>query len=82
MYGNLFWIDKVFNINDEGEIYGNCEDWDMVMDKVLEDLDFVVINIKDIFSKMIWSCLLVNVMKVEVCFYEGIFCKYCKNEDG
>ena len=42
MYGNLPWIDKALNINDEGEIYGNREDRDMVMDKVLEDLDFAV----------------------------------------
>ena len=51
MYGNLPWIDKALNINDEGEIYGNREDRDMVMDKVLEDLDVAVTNIKDISSK-------------------------------
>ena len=82
MYGNLPWIDKALNINDEGEIYGNREDRDMVMDKVLEDLDFAVTNIKDISSKTTWSRSLANAMKAEVCLYEGTFRKYRKNEDG
>lgn len=82
MYGNLPWIDKALNINDEGEIYGNREDRDMVMDKVLEDLDFAVTNIKDIPSKTTWSRSLANAMKAEVCLYEGTFRKYRKNEDG
>lgn len=54
----------------------------MVMDKVLEDLDFAVTNIKDIPSKTTWSRSLANAMKAEVCLYEGTFRKYRKNEDG
>ena len=82
MYGNLPWIDKALNINDEGEIYGNREDRDMVMDKVLEDLDFAVTNIKDISSKTTWSRSLANAMKAEVCLYEGTFRKYRKNSSS
>lgn len=82
MYGNVQWVEKSLDITDEGVLYGAREDRDAVMDKVLEDLNFAALNVKDVASKTTWSRSMANAMKAEVCLYEGTFRKYRKSEDG
>lgn len=82
MYGNVQWVEKSLDITDEGVLYGAREDRDAVMDKVLDDLNFAALNVKDVTSKTTWSRSMANAMKAEVCLYEGTFRKYRKSEDG
>lgn len=82
MYGNVQWVERSLDITDDGMLYGAREDRDMVMNKVLEDLNFAALNVKDVASKTTWSRSMANAMKAEVCLYEGTFRKYRKSEDG
>ncbi len=75
-YGNVIWIDKVVDLDDESILYGEREDRDAVMDKVLEDLDYAVANISTQSATLDWSKDLANAMKAEICLYEGTYCKY------
>ena len=82
MYGNVQWVERSLDITDDGVLYGAREDRDMVMNKVLDDLNFAALNVKDVASKTTWSRSMANAMKAEVCLYEGTFRKYRKSEDG
>lgn len=82
MYGNVQWVEKSLDITDEGVLYGAREDRDMVMGKVLDDLNFATQNVKDVSSKSTWSRSMAHAIKAEVCLYEGTFRKYRKSEDG
>lgn len=82
MYGNVQWVEKSLDITDDGVLYGAREDRDAVMDKVLEDLNFAALHVRDVASKTSWSRSMANAMKAEVCLYEGTFRKYRKSEDG
>lgn len=82
MYGNVQWVEKSLDITDEGVLYGGRDDRDMVMDRVLDDLNFAAQNVKDVVSKTTWSRSMANAMKAEVCLYEGTFRKYRKSEDS
>lgn len=82
MFGNIPWIDKSLNITDEGILYGGREKRDIVMDKVLEDINFACSNmIANKGSKTTFSVDMANAIKAEICLYEGTFRKYRKTED-
>ena len=82
-FGDCYWVDKELDSNDEDILYGPRQDRNMVMDKVLEDLDFACANItmngssRTAFNK--WVAL---AMKAEVCLYEGCYSKYVANNAG
>jgi hypothetical protein len=43
-FGDVQWVDTELNIDDEDILYGERDDRDFVMGKVLEDLNFATAN--------------------------------------
>lgn len=77
MFGDVPWVDKSLNINDDGVLYAGREKRDVIMDKVLEDINFACSNmIASKGSKVTFSVDMANAMKAEICLYEGTFRKY------
>ena len=81
-YGDVAWIDKSLDINEEGLLYGTRDNRDGVMDKVLEDLNFAIQNMYDNKSKTTINRNVAYAMKAEICLFEGTFRKYRKAADG
>ena len=82
MYGDVQWIETVVDPANPEETYGSRDDRDMVMDKVLEDLNFACQYMQK-GSKTSWSKDMANAMKADICLWEGTFCKYrTANENG
>ncbi len=75
MYGDVQWIEVVVDPADPEVTYGARDDRDLVMDKVLEDLNFACQHIQA-GSKTTWSKDMANAMKADICLWEGTFCKY------
>ena len=77
MYGDVQWENKaITDLNDEA-VYGERTDQDVVMDSVLNDLNFAIDNLESNTSdKTEWSKEFAEAMKSDVCLYEGTFCKY------
>lgn len=75
MYGDVQWIEIVVDPANPEETYGSRDDRDMVMDKVLEDLNFACQYMQK-GSKTSWSKDMANAMKADICLWEGTFCKY------
>lgn len=76
-YGDVQWQEHVVlnaDINDE-TVQGARDDRDLVMDKVLEDLDYAIANMPS-GNKFTWSPDMALAFKSEVCLYEGTYCKY------
>lgn len=76
-FGDVPWYDKTMDVNDP-DLYKPRDSRTLVMDKVLEDLDFACSNLrsnKDATASMItkWVAL---AFKSRVCLYEGTFRKY------
>ncbi len=82
MFGDVAWIEQSLDITDEGMLYGPRENRDMVMDKVLEDLNFAIANMYDNKSKITINRNVAYAMKAEICLFEGTFRKYRKVADG
>ena len=80
MYGDVPWVNKALDPNDE-IVYGGREDRDVVMDSVLADLNFANAVISGT-SKTVWNKGMVNAMKAEICLYEGTFSKYRTQADN
>lgn len=53
-----------------------------VMDYVLEDLNYAIVNIATDSSKDAFSKDLASAIKAEVCLFEGAFARYHKNDDA
>lgn len=81
-FGNCLWLDRPLDPKDSKFLYGERNDRDMVMDKVLEDLNFAVDNIKASSSKTTWSRNMALAMKADICLWEGTFRKYRSTTDG
>lgn len=75
-FGDLQWIDKPLTINDSSILYGERISRDIIMDNVLDDLDYAVANIPVSPSKISWSRNMANAMKADICLWEGTFRKY------
>jgi len=79
-FGDVPWVGKVVDLNDEGLLYGARENRDLVMDKVLEDLQSIgslYDNRKNEVNRAVG-----NAIKSEICLYEGTFRKYRPNPDN
>ncbi len=74
-FGDCPWVDHAPDINDP-ILYAPREDRDVVMDHVLEDLNFACANINDVSSQTTWSRNMANAMKAHICLWEGTFRKY------
>ncbi len=86
MYGDVQWYDEVVmdpdpNGSQKELIYQERTDRDVVMDHVLEDLNFAVENITT-SGKNSWSVDMAQAMKSDICLYEGTYCKYRTLEDN
>lgn len=75
-YGDVIWIDQLVDIDTDDVLYGTRTDRDVVMDKVLEDLDFAIANITTESNKFGFSKDMARAAKAEICLFEGTFCKY------
>ncbi|MBD5174963.1 MAG: RagB/SusD family nutrient uptake outer membrane protein [Bacteroidales bacterium] len=75
MYGDVTWVDDLVEVDSE-VLYGPRTNRDLVMDYVVEDLDYAIANIKTENGKQVWSKDLARAIKSDVCLYEGTFCKY------
>ena len=80
-YGDVQWQDHaITDVNDE-IINGPRDNRDVVMDKVLEDLDYAIANIGS-GDKASWNKDLALAMKSDICLYEGTYCKYRTQADN
>lgn len=74
-YGDVVWVDEVVDVDSE-VLYGPRISRDIVMDNVLEDLNFAVANITTTSNKYGWSNDLAQAIKSDICLWEGTFCQY------
>lgn len=75
-YGDVEWLSEVILDPEDGRVYGERTDRDVVMDSVLNDLDYAIGNLTDVSDKTAWSKQMAQAMKSDICLYEGTFCKY------
>ena len=81
-FGDCYYVDSELNTDSE-ILKAARQDRDVVMDKVLEDLNFAVANISiNEASRTAFNVYVANAMKAEICLYEGTFCKYRSAADG
>lgn len=80
-YGDVQWQEHVVLTTDDEQVTAPRTDRDVVMDNVLEDLDYAVANIGS-GNKVSWSTDLALAMKSEICLYEGTYCKYRTQADN
>lgn len=81
-YGDVPWVDISLDITDDAYLYGARENRDVIMDRVLEDLNYACANMYDNNSKTTLNRNVAYAMKAEICLFEGTFRKYRKAEDG
>lgn len=77
-FGDVPWIDKTIDIDDEAKLYASRDKRDFVMDKVLEDLDFAIANItltKD-DSRTLITKDVARAYKTRICLYEASIRRY------
>lgn len=74
-YGDVPWVDKPLDAESE-ELYKGRDDRKVVMDHVLEDIDFAIDNLsttKDVFRVTKWTAL---ALKSRIFLFEGTYRKY------
>lgn len=78
MYGDVQWENTVVLDPDADVdvIYGTRTDRDVVMDSVMNDMNYAIDNIGTTSNKNAWSKNLALAMKSEIGLYEGTYCKY------
>ncbi len=81
-YGDVEWLSEVIADPDDPHVYGERTDRDVVMDSVLNDLDYAIANLGTATDKTKWSKDMALAMKSDVCLYEGTFLKYRTEADN
>ena len=74
-YGDVPWVDRPLASNEE-ELYKGRDSRDLVMSKVIEDLDFAIEHLsptKETYRVSEWTAL---ALKSRVCLFEGTYRKY------
>lgn len=77
-FGNVPWIDRTIDVDDEETLYGPRDDRFEVMNNILDDLNFAISNIStttDSYSTRITKNV-VRAFKTRVCLYEASYRKY------
>lgn len=83
MYGDIQWESHVIGDINSDEVYGPRTDRDVVIDSVLQDLNYAIKNIpNNTADKTLWSKEMALAMKSDICLYEGTFCKYRTQADN
>ena len=80
-YGDVPWVDRPLASNEE-ELYKGRDSRDLVMSKVIEDLDFAIEHLsptKETYRVSEWTAL---ALKSRVCLFEGTFRKYHGLDDA
>ena len=77
-WGDVPWVDKIIEVDDADILYGPRDSRFVVMDKVLEDLDYAIanINIEHDGTRTRISKNVARAFKSRVCLYEGSLRKY------
>lgn len=77
-FGDVPWIDRTIDVNDEETLYAARDDRFEVMDKVLEDLNYAIANISDKSepSRTLITKDVARTFKTRVALYEASFRKY------
>ena len=77
-FGDVPWIDRTIDVNDEETLYAARDDRFEVMDKVLEDLNYAIANISDKSepSRTLITKDVARAFKTRVALYEASFRKY------
>ena len=81
-YGDVQWICIPAGVADTDVVYGARTKRDIVMDSVLNDINYAVATIGDASSKTRWSSAAAAALKAEICLFEGTFRKYCTEADN
>jgi hypothetical protein len=76
MYGNVPWIEKSLYVTDDGYLYADRTDRDVVMDNVYTDLADACANMVSNTSRTTLNRAVAYAMTAEICLYEGTYCKY------
>ena len=81
-FGDCHWIDQELLPADSAVYNGPRQDRDIVMDNVLEDLNYAVKNMgtKNAESRTAYNIYVAQAMKSRVCLYEGTYAKYHQND--
>lgn len=76
-FGDVPWLDRPLAVNDKEELYGTRDSRTLVMDKIMEDLDFAYQNIQAASSDGTtitkWTAL---GLKSRIALFEGTYRKY------
>ncbi|TWW00857.1 RagB/SusD family nutrient uptake outer membrane protein [Chitinophaga pinensis] len=77
-FGNVPWINKPLDINDQEGLYAGRDNRTLVMDSVIADLDYAAdhITLKSDASASQITKYVVYGLKSRVCLFEGTFRKY------
>lgn len=78
-YGDVILATKTVDVTDTDVLYAKRTDRNVVMDFVLEDLNYAVENISAQSGKTTFSKDMAQAFKLEVCLFEGAFAKYHQN---
>ena len=79
-FGDAPYTEEVVDVNSP-VLYAARDDRDMIMDKVLDDLNFAVANIQG-GSQTTWSNDMAQAFKARICLWEGTFRKYRVQGEG
>ncbi len=77
-YGDVPWIDRPLDVADSALLYGGRDSRTVVMDHILEDLDFAIANITatNENSRTLITKDVAIALKSRVALFEGTFRKY------
>lgn len=74
-YGTVQWVDQEVTTDDDAILYGKRDSRDLVMGKVLEDLNFAVNNLRASNPGKL-TLAAAQLMKSRICLTEGTWRKY------
>ena len=83
-FGDCHWIDQELLPADSAVYNGPRQDRNIVMDNVLNDLNYAVENMgtKNAESRTAYNIYVAQAMKSRVCLYEGTYAKYHQKDNA
>lgn len=75
MYGDVQWINTPMDPSEKDIVYGARTDRDIVMDSILNDLNYATRTITGT-NKQRFTADMALAMKADITLYEGTYCKY------